>query len=61
MELFLKIVAAVAMGMMAFYAWHAYKNWQREGPKAKEGDWQAVILPLGFVVLLVILLVAMVR
>jgi len=61
MDLFLKIVAAVAMGMMAFFAWHAYKHWQKEAPKPKKGDWQAALLPLGFVVLLVILLVAMVR
>lgn len=61
MDLFLKIVAAAVMGMMVFYAWNAYRNWQEHGPKAEKGDWQAVILPLALVVGVVILLIAMVR
>ncbi len=61
MDLFLKIVAAAAMGMMVFYAWRAYQHWQDHGPKAQKGDWQAVVLPLALVVGLVVLLIAMVR
>jgi len=61
MDLFLKIAAAAVMGMMVFYAWRAFKQWQENGPKAQEGDWQAVILPLALVVGLVVLLVTMVR
>ena len=61
MDLFLKIAAAAVMGMMVFYAWRAYKQWQEHGPKAQKGDWQAVILPLALVVGLVVVLVAMVR
>jgi hypothetical protein len=61
MDLFLKIVAAAVMGMMVFYAWRAYQQWQESGPKAEKGDWQAVALPLGLVALLVVLLIAMVR
>ena len=61
MELFLKIAAAAAMGMMVFYAWQAYRQWQEHGPKAQKGDWQAVVLPLALVVGIVVLLVAMVR
>ena len=61
METFLKIMAAVVMGMMVFYAWRAYQNWQEHGPKAQKGDWQAVVLPLAMVVGLVFLLIAMVR
>jgi len=61
MDMFLKITAAAVMGMMVFYAWRAFQNWQEHGPKAQEGDWQAVVLPLALVVGLVVLLVAMVR
>jgi uncharacterized membrane protein YphA (DoxX/SURF4 family) len=61
MDLFLKIAAAAVMGMMVFYAWRAFQQWQEHGPKAQKGDWQAVILPLAMVVGLLILLVAMVR
>jgi len=61
MDMFLKIVAAAVMGMMVFYAWRAFQNWQEHGPKAQKGDWQAVVLPLALVVGLVVLLVAMVR
>jgi uncharacterized membrane protein YphA (DoxX/SURF4 family) len=61
MDLFLKIAAAAAMGMMAYYAWRAYQQWQTHGPKAQKGDWQAVVLPLALVAGFVALLVAMVR
>jgi uncharacterized membrane protein YphA (DoxX/SURF4 family) len=61
MDMFLKIAAAAVMGMMVFYAWRAFKQWQEHGPKAQKGDWQAVMLPLALVVGLVVVLVAMVR
>ena len=61
MDMFLKIIAAAVMGMMVFYAWRAFQNWQEHGPKAQKGDWQAVVMPLALVVGLVVLLVAMVR
>jgi len=61
MDLFFKVVAAAAMGMMVFYAWRAYQHWQKHGPNAQKGDWQAVLLPLALVVGLVVLLIAMVR
>ena len=61
MDMFLKIAAAAVMGMMVFYAWRAFQNWQEHGPKAQKGDWQAVVMPLALVVGLVVLLVAMVR
>jgi hypothetical protein len=46
---------------MLFYLWPVYKHWQENGPKAQKGDWQAVILPLGAVVLFVIVLIMAVR
>ncbi len=57
MELFLKITAAILFGMMLFFLWPVYKNWQENGPKAQKGDWTAAILPLGAVVAFVVLLV----
>jgi archaellum biogenesis protein FlaJ (TadC family) len=61
MELFLKIAAAGVLVMMLFFLWPTVKHWQEHGPKAQQGDWLAVALPLGGVVLLVVLLVLMVR
>ena len=61
MNLFLQIALAVVLVMMLFFLWPTFKQWQEHGPKAKEGDWQAVILPLALVVGLVILLIALVR
>jgi uncharacterized membrane protein YphA (DoxX/SURF4 family) len=61
MELFLKITAAIVFGMMLFFLWPVYKNWQKNGPKAQKGDWAAAILPLGAVVVFVVLLVLAVR
>jgi uncharacterized membrane protein YphA (DoxX/SURF4 family) len=61
MEMFLKIAAAGVLIMMLFFLWPTVKNWQENGPKAQRGDWMAVALPLGGVVLLVVLLVLMVR
>ena len=61
MELFLKIAAAVLLGLMLFYLWPVFKQWQEHGPKAQKGDWMAAVLPLGAVVLFVVLLVLAVR
>jgi xanthine/uracil permease len=47
--------------LLLFRLWPVYKQWQAQGPKAEKGDWQAALLPLGAVVLLVILLIAAVR
>ncbi|EXJ15390.1 hypothetical protein [Imhoffiella purpurea] len=61
MELFLKITAAITLGLMLFFLWPVYKNWQENGPKAQRGDWPAAILPLGAVVALVVVLIMAVR
>ncbi len=61
MELFLKIAMAAVLVLLLFRLWPAYKQWQDNGTKAGKGDWQAALLPLGGVVLLVILLIAAVR
>ena len=61
MNLFLQIALAVVLLMMLFFLWPTFKHWQEHGPKAKEGDWQAVALPLALVVGLVVLLIALIR
>ena len=61
MELFLKITLAAVMVLLLVRMWTAYKQWQERGKKAEKGDWQAALLPLGGVVLLVILLILSVR
>lgn len=61
MNFFLQLLAAAVMGLMVFYAWRAYQQWQKEGPKAHAGDWPAAILPLVLVAGFVVLLIAMVR
>ena len=47
--------------MMLFVLWPAYKHWSQNSPKAEKGDWAAVALPIGGVVLLVLLLILSVR
>jgi hypothetical protein len=61
MELFLKIALGAILVLLLFRMWPAYKQWQEHGRKAEKGDWQAALLPLGAVVLLVILLIMAVR
>lgn len=61
MELLLKIAAASAMALMLFYLWPVFRHWQEHGPKARTGDWQAAILPLVAVILLVVMLITAVR
>ncbi len=61
MNLFLQITLAIVLVMMLFFLWPTFKHWQEHGPKAKKGDWPAVVLPLALVVGLVVLLVALVR
>jgi len=61
MDMWMKIIWAAALIMLIIYLYPRAKAWLENGPKAQKGDWQAVMLPLGLVVLFVILLVAMVR
>ena len=57
----MKILAVVAGVMMLFFLWPAYKHWSENSPKAEKGDWPAVMLAIGGVVLLVLLLIMSVR
>lgn len=61
MELFLKIAMGAILVLLMVRLWPVYKQWQDNGPKAQKGDWQAAVLPLGGVALIVVLLVMAVR
>ena len=56
-----QILGLVLGIMMLFVLWPAYKHWSQNSPKAEKGDWAAVALPIGGVVLLVLLLILSVR
>ena len=55
-----RIGQAALLIMFLFAIYPAMKWWSKNGPKAQEGDWAAALLPLGGVVLLVIVLMALV-
>jgi len=57
----MQILGLVAGIMMLFFLWPAYKHYSQNSPKAEKGDWAAVALPLGGVVLLILLLIASVK
>jgi len=60
-SMWLKILSAVlVLGWIAFM-WPRAKYWLRNSPKAQEGDWRSVLLPLAAVGLFVILLIMSVR
>ncbi|MCU7881991.1 MAG: hypothetical protein KZQ66_15825 [Candidatus Thiodiazotropha sp. (ex Lucinoma aequizonata)] len=55
-----KIIWAVLLGAMIPFLWPRAKQMLKNSPKAEQGDWQAVLLPIVFVVGFVILLIMMV-
>ena len=57
----LKIVMAIAIVMMLFSIWPAYKHWSKNSPQAEKGDWANVVFILGVVVLFVSLLIMSVQ
>lgn len=56
----MKIVWAIAIGGMILLLWPNAKRMFKMSPKAEKGDWQAVVIPLAFVVGFVALLILMV-
>ena len=61
METWMKVIWGVALVMMLFALWPAYKHWSKNSPKAEKGDWASVVFVMGLVVLFVVLLIAAVR
>jgi hypothetical protein len=60
MDDWMKILSALALGAMVIFLLPRAKQMMRESPKAEKGDWQAVLLPIGFVVLFIIFLISLV-
>jgi hypothetical protein len=56
----MKIAWAAALGMMLWFLFPRAKEWLEHGPKAQDGDWKAVLLPIALVIGFVLLLIAMV-
>ena len=61
MELAMKILIGIAIVMMLFAMWPAYKHWSSNSPKAEKGDWANVVFILGVVVLFVALMIMSVQ
>lgn len=55
-----KIIWALLLGAMILFLWPRAKDMLKNSPKAEKGDWQAVVLPMAFVIGFVILLIMMV-
>ena len=60
-NIWIKLAAAVTIGMMMFFMYPAAKQWMDKGPKAEKGDWMSAIIPLAAVFGFVLLLIALVR
>ena len=56
-SLWMKIGWALALGAMLVFLWPRARHMLKNSPKAGEGDWGAVLVPLAMVVGLVILLI----
>ena len=60
MDMWMKVMYAVLLGMMVVFLWPRAKNMIENSPKATGSDWKAVLIPLLGVVLFVMLLISMV-
>ncbi len=54
----MQIGSALLMLMMIGFMWPNAKHWLKNGPKAGEGDWKAVLIPIAAVVAFVVLLMS---
>jgi hypothetical protein len=61
MELWMKIVLAAVLGLMAIRLWPAARHMLKHGPEGTTEDWRAALLPIAVVVGFVVLLILMVR
>jgi hypothetical protein len=56
-ETWLKVAWALALAAMLAFLLPRAKHMLKNSPKAGEGDWNAVLIPLALVVLFVLLLI----
>lgn len=57
----LKIFSAILIVGWVIFLWPRAKYWLQNSPKAQQGDWQAAVLPLAAVAILIALLIMSVR
>ena len=60
-SMLMKIVSAVLLGAMVVFLLPRAKHMLQNSPKAGEGDWKAVLIPLVLLVLFVLFLITIVR
>mgnify|MGYP001050231705 CR=1 FL=1 len=60
MDMWMKVLYAVLLGMMVLFLWPRAKHMIANSPKATGSDWKAVLIPLLGVILFVMLLISMV-
>ncbi len=60
-NMWMKIISALFLGAMLIFLLPRAKHMIQNSPKAGEGDWKAVLIPLVLLVLFVLFLITMVR
>lgn len=60
MDMWMKILSAVLIGMMLVFLFPRAKQMLSESPKGDSSDWMSALIPLGLVIGFVILLMAIV-
>jgi len=50
----LKLGYAALVIALIIFIFPAVRHWQKNSPKAKQGDWQAFLFPIGLIALLVV-------
>lgn len=61
MEMWMKIGSALLLGTMLVFLLPRAKHMLQNSPKAGEGDWKAVLIPLALLVLFILFLITMVQ
>ena len=60
MDLWMKLLSAVLIGMMLFFLFPRAKQMLQESPKGSSSDWMSALIPLALVVGFVVLLMALI-
>jgi hypothetical protein len=61
MEMWMKILSAITLGIMLVVLVPRAKIMLQNSPKAGEGDWKAVLIPLALLILFILFLITMVQ
>lgn len=57
MDMWMKVISALFLGMMLIVLWPRAKQMIKESPKGTSEDWKGALIPLALVALFIILLV----